>query len=145
VNETSVTARTPAPREQTDESVLEWLLDGDPGIRWQVMRDLVDADARAVDAERARVAYQGWGARLLSLQDRDGQSAGALYSPKWTSTTYTLLLLHWLGLPSGHPQALAACQALWDGARCFDGGLNPLRFNGRLRARRGSSLRRGVA
>jgi hypothetical protein len=46
-----------------------------------------------------------------------------LYSPKWTSTTYTLLLLHWLGLPEGHPQAVAGCRQLWNGARYFDGGL----------------------
>lgn len=43
--------------------------------------------------------------------------------PKWTSTTYTLLLLHWLGLPAGHPQALAGCRRPWDGAAYDDGGL----------------------
>lgn len=47
-----------------------------------------------------------------------------MYSPRWTSTTYTLLLLHWLGLPPGNPQALAGCRQLWDGARYYDGGLN---------------------
>jgi hypothetical protein len=60
---------------------------------------------------------------LLAEQDPDGRWAGALYSPKWTSTTYTLLLLHWLGLPRGHPQALAGCRQVWDGARFYDGGL----------------------
>jgi hypothetical protein len=102
---------------------IDWLLDGDPSIRWQVLRDLQDAPTADVEAERGRVALAGWGARLLAIQDPDGLWAGGLYSPKWTSTTYTLLQLHWLGLPAGNPQALFGCQRLWDGARCYDGGL----------------------
>ena len=54
-------------------AVIDWLLDSDPSIRWQVMRDLTRAPAEAVAAERARVATEGWGARLLALQDADGQ------------------------------------------------------------------------
>ena len=103
--------------------LLAWLLDGDPSIRWQVLRDLVGAPQTGIDAERQLVATQGWGARLLALQGPDGRWAGALYSPKWTSTTYTLLLLHWLGLPPRHQQALAGCRQLWNGARFYDGGL----------------------
>jgi hypothetical protein len=53
--------------------VIEWLLDSDPSIRWQVMKDLTGEPAEAVAAERARVATDGWGARLLALQDEDGQ------------------------------------------------------------------------
>lgn len=49
-----------------------WLLDSDPSIRWQVMRDLSDQPDEIVQAERARVATEGWGARLLALQGRDG-------------------------------------------------------------------------
>ena len=52
---------------------LEWLLDADPAIRWQVLRDLADAPEDVVAAERARVATEGWGARLLALRDPDGQ------------------------------------------------------------------------
>jgi hypothetical protein len=103
--------------------VLSWLLAGDPGIRWQVMQDLQGAPSEQVRAMRERVATEGWGARLLAAQDPDGRWAGGLYSPKWTSTTYTLLLLHWLGLPGGHPQAITGCRRLWDGATFFDGGL----------------------
>jgi len=105
------------------EALVPWLLSGDPSIRWQVLRDLVGASPHDVEAERQRVAAEGWGARLLAAQDADGRWSQALYSPKWTSTTYTLLLLHWLGLPSGHPQALAGCRQVWDGARFYDGGL----------------------
>jgi hypothetical protein len=103
--------------------VIHWLLDSDPSIRWQVRRDLLGATPEDVDAERGLVAVEGWGARLLAEQDPDGLWAGALYSPKWTSTTYTLLQLHWLGLPAGNAQALSGCQRLWDGARFYGGGL----------------------
>ena len=104
--------------------VLEWLLEGDPSIRWQVLRDLLSAPPAEVTAERDRVASTGWGRRLLSEQDADGQWAAGQYSPKWTSTTYTLLLLHWLGLRPGNAQALVGCRLLWDGASSWDGGLS---------------------
>jgi transcriptional regulator with XRE-family HTH domain len=54
-------------------TVIDWLLDSDPSIRWQVMRDLTDAPEEAVAAERTRVATDGWGARLLALQGTHGQ------------------------------------------------------------------------
>ena len=56
----------------SQDSVIEWLLAGDPAIRWQVMRDLPPAPDEAVAAERARVATEGWGARLLGRQAEDG-------------------------------------------------------------------------
>ena len=86
--------------------VVDWLLDSDPAIRWQVLRDLVHAPAEIVAAERARVATEGWGARLLALQGEDGQWAGGACFPgqffdhsdeyqgqPWTSTLPTLQLL----------------------------------------------------
>ena len=116
-------AARPGSDPGVEDRVVDWLLDGDPAIRWQVLRDLLEAPAPEVGAERDRVAVEGWGARLLGLQDAEGTWAGALYSPKWTSTTYTLLQLHWLGLPAGNPQALAGCRRLWEGARFHGGGL----------------------
>jgi hypothetical protein len=94
-----------------------WLLDSDPSIRWQVMRDLTDEPAEVVAAERARVATEGWGARLLALQAPDGQWGGGTYSPKWVSTTYTLLLLRLLGLDPASPQARAAIGRVRDNVR----------------------------
>jgi hypothetical protein len=59
---------------------MAWLLDSDPAIRWQVLRDLLDAPADEVAAERSRVAHEGWGARLLALRDPDGLwSQGACF------------------------------------------------------------------
>jgi hypothetical protein len=88
-----------------DPTTIEWLLDGDAAVRWQVARDLLDAPDDVVAEERARVATTGWGARLLAHQDPEGSWAHGLYSPKWTSTTYTLLLLRQLGLPGDDPRA----------------------------------------
>ncbi len=80
------------------ESVLQWLLDSDPSIRWQVMRDLTDEPANVVAAERSRVASEGWGARLLGQQRPDGNWGDGVATPHWRSNLYTLLLLRNLGL-----------------------------------------------
>jgi len=107
----------------TDE-VLAWLLIGDPAIRWQVLRDLVGAPPRVVENEQQKVAHKGWGARLLDMQDPEGTWAGGLYSPKWMSTTYTMLLLRDFGLPPLNPQARRACRLLLDQGLQRDGGIN---------------------
>ena len=73
--------------------VLSWLMEGDPSIRWQAMRDLKGAAEPVFRREQRRVAHTGWGAQLLALQDPDGRWASGIYNPKWTSTTYTMLLL----------------------------------------------------
>jgi hypothetical protein len=110
--------------------VSRWLLDGDPAIRWQTLRDLVGAAERTVERERQKVARDGWAARLLAKQDPEGtwaggqSSDGGLYSPKWTSTTYTMLLLRDFGLPAGNRQARKACALLLDGGLERDGGIN---------------------
>jgi hypothetical protein len=114
---------TGAPDAAASPTLVAWLLDGDPSVRWQVLRDLLGAPEEEVAVERARVATSGWGARLLALQDADGRWAGGLYSAKWISTTYTLLLLERLGLPGSDPRAHVGCQLLWDGAARHDGGL----------------------
>jgi hypothetical protein len=98
-----------------DDELIAWLLEGDPSIRWRVHRDLLSSPASTVDAERARVATEGWGAKLISLQDTDGRWGDGDYSPKWTSTTYTLLHLVWLGLPPRHPAAMAGSARRWWG------------------------------
>ncbi|WP_332667811.1 hypothetical protein [Aeromicrobium sp.] len=107
-----------------DDALKEWLLAGDVSIRWQVMQYLIGASPAEVAAERERVATEGWGARLLAAQDTDGLWAGALYSPKWTSTTYTLLLLRRLGLAADNSQARRGCRRLWEAASDHGGGLN---------------------
>lgn len=135
---------------EADATVLDWLLDSDPAIRWQVLRDLTDAPLEAVEAERARVAAEGWGARLLALQGEDGQWAGGACFPArslrpaeegpgqpWTSTLPTLQLLHEFGIdPCCGPvrraieQVAANCRWEHAGQPFFRGEVEPC-INGR--------------
>jgi hypothetical protein len=116
---------------------VRWLLDGDPSIRWQAMRDFELSRASAVTKERAKVATEGWGARLLARQAPSGRWAngrsvdGGLYVPKWTSTTYTLLALRDFGLSPRNEQARRGCRLLLDEGLQPDGGVN---FGPRARA-----------
>lgn len=93
----------------SDKALIVWLLDSDPTLRWQVERDLVGAPPEVWEATRARIATEGFGARLLALQDPDGQWAGGAYFPKghdfqgyegqpWTATTWSLNALREWGM-----------------------------------------------
>ena len=139
---------TPTP----ESAAIQWLLDSDPAIRWQVMRDLLDAPAAEVAAERARVAKEGWGARLLALQGADGAWAGAAWNQGWDSTMHVLSLLRALGLDPTSAEArravgLARDHVRWrgwdldgtwqgwdfDGAPFFAGEVEPC-INGQVAA-----------
>ena len=141
-------------------NVVAWLLDSDPAIRWQVMRDLTDAPEADVSAERARIAGEGWGARLLALQRPNGQweggtptftssaaakwweslppeSQGTLF-PEWTSTAWSLMLLRNFGLDPGSTGARQAvrlvrehCRWEHDGEPFFAGEVEPC-INGKV-------------
>lgn len=104
-------------------ALIPWLLDGDPAVRWQALRDLARATQDEVDRERRRVEAEGWGAALLARQDPDGRWGGGLYNPKWTSTHYTLLLLRSLGLPPDNAAARRGATRLLDGGLQPDGGV----------------------
>ena len=110
-------------KKQEQASTLDWLLAGDPTIRWQVRRDLLALSPSADKHEQHRVATEGWGARLLELQDPEGTWAGRMYSPKWVSTTYTMLLLRDLGLPPHNRQAQKAFAHFLDRGFEHDGGI----------------------
>ncbi|HEX2697609.1 MAG TPA: hypothetical protein VHM28_07865 [Anaerolineales bacterium] len=100
--------------QRPNEAVIEWLLDSDPSIRWQVMRDLTHAPAEQVAAERARVATEGWGAQLLALQGADGSWAGAAWNQGWDSTMHVLSLLREFGLDPAIDQARRAMSLVGD-------------------------------
>jgi hypothetical protein len=89
-------------------SVIDWLLDSDPSVRWQVLRDLSGAPAAEVAAERERVATAGAGARLLALQGADGRWGGAAWNRGWDSTMHVLMLLRDLGLDPASAEARRA-------------------------------------
>lgn len=88
-------------------SVTEWLLNSDPSIRWQAMRDLNLAGAAEVAVEQAKVATHGWGAALLAAQSEDGTWLGEPRFPEWP-TLRTLLLLHDMGLDPASEKAKRA-------------------------------------
>jgi len=87
---------------------IDWLLDSDPSIRWQVMRDLTHEQADVIAAERSRVATEGSGARLLALQAPDGLWGGRPWSHDWTDTFHVLELLRRFGLDPESEQARRA-------------------------------------
>ena len=128
-------------------SVIDWLLDADPALRWQVLRDLTAASPGQVAEVRARVEHEGWGARLLALEGADGlwdggacfpaSYAGSEPGQPWTATMHTLQTLQILGLDpaSGSARravALVAANARWEhaGQPYFDGEVEPC-INGR--------------
>jgi hypothetical protein len=132
-------------------SVLDWVLDSDPAIRWQALRDLVDAPTEVVAGERARVAIEGWGARLLALQGEDGQWAGGACFPArslyqsvknegqpWISTLPVLELLYALGVDPCSDVVRRAVGRVREGCRWehagqpfFSGEVEPC-INGRV-------------
>jgi hypothetical protein len=118
--------------------VIDWLLDSDPAIRWQVMRDLTDAPAAEVAAERSRIVHEGWGAQILAAQDADGRWGGGTFIPRWIGTSDTLHLLYLFGID---PDADAVRHAIapiheaarWDydpDLRFWEGEVEPC-INGR--------------
>jgi hypothetical protein len=124
-------------------SAIDWLLDSDPAIRWQVLCDLADATPDEVAAERARVATEGWGAELLARQASNGRWDGGTYRPgwvdeskpffdAWTATHFALQELRDFGLDPASPQAQRAVALVRDKVRWeandapyFDGEIEP--------------------
>ena len=136
-----------------DTTVINWLLDSeqsDPSIRWQVMRDLIDSPKSEWEAERAKVETEGWGERLLGLEDEDGRWAGGAHFPSdyvwggdepgqpWTSTSHSLSQLREFGFNPSTDRArrmveLIGESARWehDNQRYWEGEVEPC-INGQL-------------
>ena len=116
----------------SDADVVDWLLDSDPAIRWQVERDIVGLPASTWEATRARVATEGLGAALLAHQGPDGQWAGGAYFPAdfdfdgpeakepgqpYTATTWSLNALRDWGLDAavlGETAARLDANSRWE-------------------------------
>ena len=123
----------------TDRTIIDWLLDSDPSIRWQVMRDLTDAPAEEIAAQRARVAREGLAAQVLASQDADGRWGGGTFFPRGIGTLDTLHLLYLFGLDPASEEARRAIApvheaARWDydeNLRFWEGEVEPC-INGRV-------------
>jgi hypothetical protein len=117
-------------------TVIDWLLDSDPSVRWQVLRDLTDAPAEEIAAERALVASEGAGARLLALQAADGRWGGAAWNRGWDSTMHVLWLLREMGLDPASSEARRAAglvreRVTWQGCGPPECDANPF-FTGEV-------------
>jgi hypothetical protein len=120
-------------------AVIDWLLDSDPAIRWQVMRDLTHGPADVIATERSRIATEGWCAQLLELQAPDGRWGGEAWSHDWTDTFHVLELLRRFGLDPESEQARRAIglvrdnvtwrnaqfETPWADNRFFEGEVEP--------------------
>lgn len=130
--------------------LMGWLLDSDPAIRWQVLRDLVRAPEGEVAAERARVAREGWGGRLLALHEGGQWDGGACFpggywerraeyvGQPWTSTLPVLQLLEEFGVDPDDAAVRSAvrgvrehCRWEHDNQPFFEGEVEPC-INGRV-------------
>jgi hypothetical protein len=98
---------------------IDWLLDSDPAIRWQTMRDVTDASPAAIAAERARVAREGIGAEILARQQQDG-TWRRNDAPAWLTTLFTSQLLRATGVDCGAVGIESAMERLETGVRWND-------------------------
>ena len=129
-----------SPIQKPTRSVIKWLLDSDPSIRWQVLRDLTKESDEAVAAERSRVATEGWGAQLLNHQNTNGSWGDGNSAPVWSSTLQTMQLLWNMGLDPISEQARKAISLVrdevtwgpqWGNSPFFEGEVEPC-INGRV-------------
>ncbi len=117
------------------DTVVDWLLDSDPSIRWQVMRDLQGAPEAQWQAERATIETQGWGARLLGYEDEDGQWAGGAFFPRdfqareweevgqpWTATIFALSQLREFGIKPDSERIKRSVELIGANSRWEEGG-----------------------
>ena len=137
---------TSNPKSQFPEvkpSVITWLLDSDPAIRWQVMRDLTNEPAERVASERARLETEGWAAELLQRQNEDGTWGDDEGEPfkRWDSTLHTMLLLQDMGLDPASQRVRTAVDLLhknftwgphWGNPTFFEGEIEPCINGGAL-------------
>ncbi|MBN6040151.1 squalene cyclase [Amycolatopsis sp. 195334CR] len=107
---------------------VSWLCDADPALRWQIERDIAGEPPEVWEATRARVATEGFGARLLAHQDPDGRWAGGAFFPAdydpakepaqpWTATTWSLNALREWGLDAAVLRERRTAELLAENAR----------------------------
>ncbi len=109
-----------------DPKIINWLLEGDVAIQYQVHRDLLDEPRPDL---QARIATEGWGVRFLRLRKAGGYWGRGFYQPKWISTHYTLLDLRNLGIAQDSYQIRASIEKIIAEEIGLDGGIDPSKTN----------------
>jgi hypothetical protein len=104
----------------TKEQILQWLLEGDVSIQYQVQRDLLGNDNKDL---QERIAYEGWGKQFMSKQNSDGHWGLRFYQPKWISTHYTLLDLRHLNISPHISKVQETIKTLLTTSKSADGGI----------------------
>lgn len=102
------------------EKIINWLLDGDVSVQYQVWRDLLGVDKKDL---QGRIEKEGWGLRFLSKRKAGGYWGDRFYQPKWISTHYTLLDLRNLNLPPGNEIAQESIEQVLQNNMAEDGGI----------------------
>jgi hypothetical protein len=108
---------------KTDKTI-NWLMQGDAAIQYQVSRDLLHVNQKNTSGLQRKIETEGWGARFLAKQKSDGHWGITFYQPKWTSTHYTLLDLKTIGLPRDNKQAQKSVSMVLDQPQGDHGGIN---------------------
>lgn len=107
-----------------DKQIINWLLEGDVAIQYQVHRDLLDTEKPGL---QNRIATEGWGAKFLGFRKEEGHWGQAFYQPKWISSHYSILDLKNLGISPGHPDIMVSVMIILRDHKGPDGGVNPSR------------------
>ncbi len=103
-----------------NQQIIDWLLEGDVSIQYQVWRDLLGSDKKKL---QIRIANEGWGSKILSKRNSDGHWGDRFYQPKWISTHYTLLDLRNLNLPSNNEIVQETIELVLQNNLADDGGI----------------------
>jgi hypothetical protein len=106
------------------DTVIDWLMEGDVAIQYQVSRDLLHRNKDEVASLQKRIEKEGWGSRFLAKQKKNGHWGITFYQPKWTSTHYTLLDLKVIGLSRENKQAGRSVAMVLEQPEGEDGGIN---------------------
>jgi len=103
-----------------NKQIIDWLLQGDVSIQYQVHRDLLNKDKIGL---KRKIILEGWGARFLSFQNENGHWGRGFYQPKWISTHYTLLDLKNLGIPGNNRKITLTLLDILNTLKGADGGI----------------------
>ena len=104
------------------QEIIDWLLEGDVAIQYQIYRDLLD---RSRPELQRRIAEEGWGAQFLRCRNANGLWGRGFYQPKWTSSHYTLLDLKMLAISPDHRMIRESIHQIARDEIGLDGGINP--------------------